>query len=71
MVFMGNICKAHEELKEDEEIILRFDTDNSISIYKDDELIKANGDLHIIRDGCRVFVDTAFVKYITIRRRFL
>ena len=73
MVFMGNVCNAHRELAEDEIIELRFDNDNIISICKEDELLKANGDLKIIKpdNNCSIFVDTAFVKYMIVKRRFL
>lgn len=73
MTYMGNICKAHKELTEDEIIELHFDNENIISILKDDVLEKANGDLHITRESnnCSLYVDTAFVKYIVIKRRFL
>ena len=73
MVYMGNICEAHKNLAENEKIKLHFDHENTISILKDDELEKTNGDLKITGNisKCIVFVDTAFVKYMTISESFL
>lgn len=70
---MGNICQAHEELAEDEIIEIHFDNENIISIQKGDKLEKSNGDLKITRasNNCSIFVDTAFVKYMIIKERFL
>ena len=73
MVYIGNICEAHKGLTENEIMELHFDNENVINILKTDELNKMNGDLEIIRTSntCSVYVDTAFVKYMVIRKRFL
>ena len=79
MVYMGNIIKAYESLPEkreqngDEyEVTLHFGDNLSIRIQETDEINKVNGDLEIIREGvCDIIIDTAFVKYISTRKRWL
>ena len=74
MVYIGNIIKAHSNLSDDEEIVLKYDGgDGATTILHDDKLEKQNGDLKIIRNrlNCAVIVDCAEVKYMIIHERWL
>ena len=76
MVYIGNIFKEYENLKEDERILLKFGNGDEVTITAGDTVEKENGDLKITRnindDRTSIcYVDTAFVKYISKSRRFL
>lgn len=76
MVYIGNIFKEYENLKEDERILLKFGNGDEVTITADDTVDKTNGDLKITRNIAEnrintCYVDTAFVKYISKGKRFL
>ena len=73
MVYIGNICRKHEELEDGFELMVKFKSGNSSYIKKDDKLKKLNGDLQVTRyyNGqflCEVIMDCAEIESLIIKK---
>lgn len=78
MVYINNICQAHMDLQEHQEIEVHYKSGATGLIKKQDQIQKLNGDLQVKRYVkkyfndewvCTVIIDCAEVECIVIRQK--
>ena len=74
MVYINNICKAHMNLQEHQEIEVHYKSGATGLIKHQDQIQKLNGDLQVKRyfKGewiCTVIIDCAEVECIVIKQK--